>query len=214
TDDENQEQERSKETSIFSLLHTVSYMPIESHPLHLLLKKTKNVNLLHHKTNRTPLLESIFLNEPEIARLLIEHESCDISMATSKVQKEEKMTPLILSSKKHLWPTVCILLKHKGCDLTTTDTYGNQTLHYLVQDSQRSPDMLHTLELYIDIMKRSGLTSTLINSYGNHNRTPLHVAIYHNRGTTDATTDVEKKLIDNGGDLFAHDNLGNIPLHN
>ncbi|CAF4429274.1 unnamed protein product, partial [Adineta steineri] len=49
---------------------------------------------------------------------------------------------------------------------------------------------------------------------GKDERTPLHIAVYHNSGAIDSTTDVEEILIDNKCDLLIRDKLGNIPLHN
>ncbi|CAF4412885.1 unnamed protein product, partial [Adineta steineri] len=64
------------------------------------------------------------------------------------------------------------------------------------------------------VTKLKNTSKNSLNIQGKHQRTPLHIAVYHNLGTIDAITNIEKILIDNGSDLLIKDNLGNIPLHN
>ena len=64
------------------------------------------------------------------------------------------------------------------------------------------------------IEKVKALASNGLNVRGKHDRTPLHIAVYHNLGTIDATIDIEQILIDRGCDLLARDTLGNLPMHN
>ncbi|UJR15954.1 hypothetical protein I4U23_002874 [Adineta vaga] len=199
---------KPKETSIFSLLRTVPFG--DQHPLKNFLKKTKNINALHHETQRTPLLEAISLQEYQIAYLLINNTSCDINLSTSIVSNERQQTPLILACKLRLFSIIRDLLNHEQCYISARDYQQNQAIHYYLATSNRSNQYIDVLKIFVEKIKQIDN----INSPGKHERTPLHIAIYHNSGAIDSTTDVEQILIDNKSDLFIKDNLGNIPLHN
>jgi hypothetical protein len=88
---------KPKETSIFSLLRTVSFIDNTiKHPLKIFLKKTKNINVHHHETHRTPSIEAIYLQEYKTTHMLINESSCDINLSTSIVLNERQQTPLKL----------------------------------------------------------------------------------------------------------------------
>lgn len=199
-----------KETSVFSLLSTVPFIEsIEKHPLEIFLQKTKNPNVLHHKTNRTPLLEAIVQQQIQTSEMLINNSLCDINLSTSNLSNEQKQTPLMFACKLQLLSVIKLLLKHKNCNISLTDYLDNQAIHYYLQTSIRSNEYLEILKIFIQKLKPTGL-----NIQGKSKRTPLHIAVYHNLGTIDAITDIEKILIENGSDLLLKDSLGNIPLHN
>ncbi|CAF1343422.1 unnamed protein product [Rotaria magnacalcarata] len=203
---------KPKETSIFSLLRSVPFADSNmKHPLEIFLKKTKNVNVLHHETQRTPLLEAIFLKEYQTVKMLLNETSCDINLATSVVEEERQQTPLILSCRLQLLTIIRELLNHRQCDLLTRDYRHNQAIHHYLSTSNRSSQYLDLLNLLIEKHK---LTNTNLNSQGASDCTPLHLAVYHNSGAIDSTIDVEQILLDNGCDLFIKDKSGNIPLHN
>ncbi|CAF3484731.1 unnamed protein product [Rotaria sordida] len=202
-----------KETSIFYLLRTVPFVDNTiKHPLEIFLKKSKNLNVLHHKTHRTPLLEAIYLRQFQTAEMLIHNSSCDINLSTSNLLNERQNTPLILACKLQLISVVRNLLEHRKCNITSYDYKKNQAIHYYLQTSNRSNEYLDILNIFIKKLKLT--TINALNISGKHQRTPLHIATYHNLGTIDAITDVEKLLIENGSDLMIQDDLGNIPLHN
>ncbi|CAF2691907.1 unnamed protein product [Rotaria sp. Silwood2] len=211
--DENISKDKYFETSIFYLLRNFSHSnnTIE-HPLEIFLKKTKNINILHHKTRRTPLLEAIHLKEYKTIDRLLHQSSCDVNLATSIIPSECQQTPLILACKLQLFTVIRDLLNHSKCNLIAYDDQHNQALHYYLATSQRSDEYLEIFHLFIDKLKL--INKDILNSQGKLNRTLLHIAIYHNLGTIDAITDVEKVLIENGSDFMLQDNLGNIPLHN
>ena len=202
-----------KETSIFCLLRTVPFVDSTmKHPLEIFLKKAKNLNVLHHKSHRTPLLEAIYLRQPQTAQMLIDEPSCDINLASSNLLNERRKTPLILACKLLLLPIVRSLLEHKMCQISSYDNENNQAIHYYLQTSDRSSEYLDILNIFIKKLKLK--TINALNTPGKHQRTPLHIAVYHNLGTINAITNIEKILIENGSDLMTKDSLGNIPLHN
>ncbi|CAF0987776.1 unnamed protein product [Adineta steineri] len=199
---------KPKETSIFSLLRTVSFA--SQHPLELFLTKTKNINVLHHETQRTPLLEAIYLQEYQTAHMLMKESSCDINLSTSIIDNERQQTPLILACKLQSLSIIRDLLNHKQCHILAHDNQQNQAIHYYLATSNRSNQYLDLLNLFIEKLKQIDS----LNMSGKDERTPLHIAVYHNSGAIDSTTDVEEILIDNKCDLLIRDKLGNIPLHN
>ncbi|CAF3795485.1 unnamed protein product [Adineta steineri] len=202
-----------KETSIFSLLRTVSFIDnTTTHPLEIFLKKSKNLNVLHHKTHRTPLLEAIHLRQIQTAQMLINNSLCDINLSTSNLSHERQQTPLISACILQLLPVIDCLLKQNQCDISSYDYNNNQAIHYFLQTSDRTNDYIDILNIFVTKLKNTSKNS--LNIQGKHQRTPLHIAVYHNLGTIDAITNIEKILIDNGSDLLIKDNLGNIPLHN
>jgi ankyrin repeat protein len=166
--------------------------------------------VLHHENHRTPLLQAIFLQEYKTTHMLITESSCDINLSTSILPNERQQTPLILACKLQLLLVIKDLLNHKKCHILTHDYQHNQAIHYYLSTSNRSTQYLDILNLFIEKIK---LIKNL-NIQGKFERTPLHVAVYHNPGNIDSTTDVEQILIDNGSDLLMKDKLGNIPLHN
>jgi hypothetical protein len=88
---------------VFSLLSTVSFIDsTEKHPLEIFLKKTKNPNVLHHKTHHTPLLEAISLQQTQTAEMLINNPLCNINLSTSNLSNEHQQTPLIFACKLQL----------------------------------------------------------------------------------------------------------------
>jgi ankyrin repeat protein len=89
---------------------------------------------------------------------------------------------------------------------------NNQAIHYYLQTSNRSNEYLDLLNIFIKKLKL--ITNNALNIQGKSQRTPLHIAVYHNLGNIDAIIDIEKVLIENGSDLLMKDNLGNLPLHN
>ncbi|CAF0863254.1 unnamed protein product [Adineta ricciae] len=199
---------KPRETSIFSLLRTTSLAG--QHPLEIFLKKTKNINVLHHESQRTPLLEAIHLNEYQTVRLLMQHPQCDINLSTSTLSGERQQTPLIFACNRQLLPIIRDLLNHEQCHILARDYQQNQAIHYYLATNQRSNSYIDLLKLFIEKIKQTDS----LNSPGSHERTPLHIAVYHNSGAIDSTTDVEELLIDNNSDLYLKDDLGNIPLHN
>jgi len=202
-----------KETSIFSLLSTVPFIDLtEKHPLEIFLKKTKNLNVLHHKSHRTPLLESIYLQQIQTAQMLINNSLCDINLSSSNLSNEYQQTPLIFACKLQLLSIIRSLLEHKKCNIVSIDYENNQAIHYYLQTSNRSNEYFDILNIFIKKLKL--ITENALNIQGKYQRTPLHIAVYHNLGTIDAITDIEKVLIENGSDLLIKDNLGNLPLHN
>ncbi|CAF3244348.1 unnamed protein product [Rotaria sp. Silwood2] len=211
--DENISKDKYFETSIFYLLRNFSHSnnTIE-HPLEIFLKKTKNINILHHKTRRTPLLEAIHLKEYKTIDRLLHQSSCDVNLATSIIPSECQQTPLILACKLQLFTVIRDLLNHSKCNLIAYDDQHNQALHYYLATSQRSDEYLEIFHLFIDKLKL--INKDILNSQGKLNRTLLHIAIYHNLGTVDTVNDIEQTLIDNECNLFIKDNLGNLPLHN
>ena len=201
------------EFSIFSLLNTVPFIDLnEKHPLEILLGKTQNPNVLHHQTHRTPLLEAIHLRQAHTARMLVNHPLCNINLATSNLPNERQQTPLSFACKSQLLPVVQALLEHRTCNLTSVDHFGNQALHYYLQTATRSNEYVDILKLFVGKLQVNSVDA--LNTPGKHQRTPLHIAVYHNSGTIDAVIDIEKILIEHGGDLLAKDSLGNLPLHN
>lgn len=197
-----------KETSIFSLLLTVPFIDsTEKHPLEIFLRKTKNPNVLHHQTHRTPLLESIHLQQTQTAQILINHPLCDINLLN-----EHHQTPLIFACKSQLLSVIRSLLEHKQCQIILTDDDHNQAIHYYLQTSNRLNEYFDILNIFIKKLK--SINNNALNIPGKHQRTPLHIAVYHNLGTIDAIIDIEKILIENGSDLLLKDDIGNLPLHN
>lgn len=204
---------KSKGSSIFYLLSTVPFVgPTEKHPLELFAKKTQKINIPHHENQRTPLLQAIANRQIHTAEILIIHSQCDVNASSSNIANEKQQTPLIFACKLQLLSIVRRLLEHKQCNLQAVDYQNNQALHYFLQTSDRSNDYIEILNLFIEKLKL--ITKNPLNIRGKSQRTPLHIATYHNQGTIDAITDIEKILIDNGSDLFLEDDLGNLPLHN
>ena len=202
-----------QETSIFSLLLTVPFIDLnEKHPLEILLQRTKNPNVLHHQNHRTPLLEAIHLRQPHTAQMLVNHPLCDINLSTSNLPNELQQTPFIFACKIQLLPVIQSLLDHRKCDVTSVDYQNNQALHYYLQTFDRSNEYLNILKIFIKKLRAT--SDNALNTPGKHQRTPLHISVYHNPGTIDAIIDIEKVLIEHGSDLSARDNLGNLPLHN
>ena len=203
----------NEEKSIFFLLRTATFAgDIQPHPLEYFLKKTKSVNVLHPKTHRTPLLEAIHLQQHRTSRLLIEQAACDINLASSTADAEQGQTPLIRACQLLCLPIIRDLLNHPKCDLLARDRERNQALHYYLATSQRSNVYLKIFHLFVSKLKAA--KNDILNSQGKGDRTPLHIAVYHNLGTIDAINDVEQTLIDHKCDLFIKDDLGNLPLHN
>lgn len=52
-----------------------------------------------------------------------------------------------------------------------------------------------------------------INAVDNRGRTPLHIAVNANRGSTDVSSETEQYLIETGSDVYAMDIRGRTPLH-
>jgi len=204
---------KPKETSIFSLLRTISFVDNSiKHPLEIFLKKTQNINVIHNKTKRTPLLQSIYLQEYKTTHMLINQSSCDINLSTSILSNERQQTPLILACKLQYLLIIRDLLNNSQCNLLDYDDQHNQALHYYLANSKRSDKYLEIFYLFIEKLKLIGKDT--LNNQGKSDCTPLHIAVYHNLGTIDAITDIEKVLIENGSNLLMKDNLGNLPLHN
>ncbi|CAF4744848.1 unnamed protein product, partial [Rotaria sp. Silwood2] len=130
--------ENIEETNIFYLLRTFNQTC--EHPLEIFLKKTKNVNVQHHITRRTPLLEAIHLKEYKTVNMLMRHSSCDINLATSKNPSEHDQTPLILACKIQFLSIIRDLLNNSKCDLLAYDNQHNQALHYYLATSIRSDE--------------------------------------------------------------------------
>ncbi|CAF1971897.1 unnamed protein product [Rotaria magnacalcarata] len=202
--------ENIEETSIFYLLRT--FDQTFEHPLEIFLKKTKNVNVRHHQTRRTPLLEAIHLREYKTVSMLMRHSSCDINLATSINPSERQQTPLIVACKLQFLSTVRDLLNHSKCDLIAYDNQHNQALHYYLAISIRSDEYIEIFHLFIEKLKL--IDKNTLSSPGKSSRTPLHIAVYHNSGTVDTINDIEQTLIDNECNLLMKDDLGNLPLHN
>ena len=202
---------KPKQTSIFFLLRSIPWLDQSfKHPLDIFVRKSNNLNVLHHETRRTPLLHAISLQQSFAVQLLIAQPSCDINLTTSKLVKERQQTPLILACKLQFLSAVRNLLNDNRCHLAVEDYQHNQAIHYYLSTNIRSNSYLDILNLFISKLK----AISHLNVSGKNGRTPLHIAVYHNPGSLDSTNDVEQKLIDNGSDLLLKDSLGNIPLHN
>lgn len=198
--------------SIFLLLRTVEMGDVKStHPLEYLLEKTKDLNVLHPTSQRTPLLEAIHLEEVATAKFLINHSMCHINLATS-IQKEEKQqTPLIVACKVRLLPIIRALVEHPDCDLLAQDEKKKQALHHYLQTSQRPKEYLEILDF---LLKRiQGVHPDLGTIQDEHDMTPLHVAVSSHSGAIDSHTHVEQRLIQFHDDLMTKDDHGNLPLH-
>ena len=204
---------KTKQTSIFSLLRTVPFVDkSDLHPLTIFLQKTKNLNVFHHENHRTPLLQAISLREYQTSHMLIQQASCDINLSSSNIISEGQQTPLIVACKLQCLSIVRDLLNDPKCDVLACDYQGNQAIHYYLSASERSNEYVEIFQCLIEKVK--ALASSGLNVRGKHDRTPLHIAVYHNLGTIDATIDIEQILIDHGCDLLARDTLGNLPVHN
>jgi hypothetical protein len=201
------------QASIFFLLRAVS-LPDSTmtHPLECLLRKTKNINVLHGTTQRTPLLEAIHLQQSYTAQLLIREPLCDLNSASSTVVNDHQQTPLMLACRTQLLHVVRCLPDQKRCDLFAFDDRHNQALHYYLRESTRTKEYLTILDQFLQRVETTNKTA--FGEKGDHQRTPLHIAVYHNSGTIDANTEAEKRLIQYGCDLMATDKEGNLPLHN
>ena len=201
------------QASIFFLLRSApSINSTMTHPLECLLRRTKNVNVLHEKTQRTPLLEAIHLQQSHTAQLLIRDPLCNLNSASATVADDHHQTPLMLACRTQLFPIVRWLLEQERCDLFAFDDRHNQALHYYLAESTRTKEYLTVLDQFLQRIETT--SKAAFNEQGEHQRTPLHIAVYHNDGTIDANTDAEKRLIQYGCDLMATDNQGNLPLHN
>ena len=201
------------QASIFFLLRTVPFIDSTStHPLEYLLHKTKNLNVLHQKTHRTPLLEAIHLQQSQTAQLLINDPSCDLNAGSSTVAGDHHRTPLMVACRQPLLSVVRCLLAEKRCDLFAFDDRHNQALHYYLHQSTRTKEYLNVLDQFLQRIQTTNTAAA--SEQGEHQRTPLHIAVYHNQGTIDANTEAEKRLIQFGCDLMAADDQGNLPLHN
>lgn len=201
------------QASIFFLLRSApSFNSTMIHPLECLLRKTKNVNVLHEKTQRTPLLEAIHLQQCHTAQLLIRDPLCDLNLASATVTDDRHQTPLMLACRKQLLPVVCCLLDQQRCDLFASDDRHNEALHYYLRESNRTKEYLTILNQFLQRIETTDKAA--FDEQGEHQRTPLHIAVYHNHGTIDANTEAEKRLIQYGCDLMTTDDQGNLPLHN
>jgi ankyrin repeat protein len=205
----------TEETSIFHLLRTTSYnvQPTKPNPLELYLDKSKNINILHHQTRRTPLLEAIHLAQYKTVDILLRQSSCDINLATSVIQEERLKTPLILACQRQYLSIVRDLLNHPQCDLLAYDEQKNQAFHYYLATAKRSDEYLEIFHLFMEKLKLIGNTD-ILNSRGKSDCTPLHITVQHNLGTVDSNYDVERTLINSHCNPLLKDNLGNLPLHN
>ena len=158
-------QQNVDETSIFSLLRTTSCscQTIE-HPLEIFLRKTKNINVLHHKTQRTPLLEAIYLQQHKTINMLLQQSSCDINLATSTIPSERQQTPLIVACRSQSLSIIRDLLNHPKCELLVHDDQQNQAFHYFLATSNRSDEYLEIFHLFIDKLK--SIDKRTLNSQG------------------------------------------------
>ena len=201
---------KTKETSIFSLLRTVPFADHSmAHPLEVFLSKSPNLNVRHHQTERTPLLQAIHLKESKTARLLVRESSCDINLSSSNQVKERQQTPLILACKLKLLPIVRDLLNDPRCDILQADYQHNQAIHYYSSITNRTNEYVEILKIFVDKLK----SKQNLNSPGKSGWTPLHLAVYNNPSAIDSTTDLEQILIDHGSDLMLKDQAGNLPIH-
>lgn len=201
---------KTKETIIFSLLRTVPFADHSmQHPLEVFLSKSPNLNVHHHQTQRTPLLQAIHLKESKTAHLLIHESSLDINLSSSNQPKERLQTPLILACKLQLLPIIKDLLNDPRCDILQVDYRHNQAIHYYSSITNRTNEYIEILKIFVDKLK----SKSNINSPGKSGWTPLHLAVYNNQGTIDSTTDLEQILIEQGSDLMIKDQAGNLPLH-
>ena len=191
--------------NIFYLLRVPQYIDLteEQHPLINFLQKTKNMNVLHSETQHTALVEAIHFRQDQIIDILLQHSSCNVNSITT----EQQQTPLMIACKLQYFSLIKSLLLNPTCDLLIYDKDHNQALHHYLSTSQRSNEYLEIFRLFIEKLKI--LDGNPLNSRGQFNRTPLHVAFYHNQNLTE----VEKILIENQCDLFAQDDYGNLPLH-
>ncbi|CAF1511623.1 unnamed protein product [Rotaria sp. Silwood1] len=201
------------ETCIFHLLYETPYSSqVEEHPLEIFLKKSKNINVLHPTTEQTPLLKAIVEKYHNIVTLLLKEPSCDVNFVSSEKSSGINLTPLMIACKLQRYPVIRDLLNHPKCDLLAYDAEHNQALHHFLTGSSRSDDYLEVFHLFIE--KLIAIDNDTLNLKGKSGSTPLHIAVFHNPGIVETINVVEQTLIDNGCDLFAKDDLGNIPLHN
>ncbi|CAF3694044.1 unnamed protein product [Rotaria sp. Silwood1] len=201
------------ETCIFHLLYETPYSSqFEEHPLEIFLRKSKNINVLHPTTEQTPLLKAIVEKYHNIVTLLLKEPSCDVNFVSSEKSSGMNLTPLMIACKLQRYPVIRDLLNHPKCDLLAYDAEHNQALHHFLTGSSRSDDYLEVFHLFIE--KLIAIDNDTLNLKGKSGSTPLHIAVFHNPGIVETINVVEQTLIDNGCDLFAKDDLGNIPLHN
>ena len=166
-----------EQPNIFYLLRTISFIDqINEHPLNIFLNKTKNLNIFHCQTQRSPLLEAIYLKENKIIDILLNHPFYDINLGTLSQNKEN---PLIIACKLQFFSLIRQLLVNSKCNPLIYDEEHNQALHYYLSTSQRSDEYLQVFNLFIEKLKLIDKNS--LNNQGKSNRTPLHIAIYHNR---------------------------------
>ncbi|CAF2162287.1 unnamed protein product, partial [Rotaria magnacalcarata] len=211
--DSNSEAQKSlRETSIFYLLYDTSYYGSASeHPLQILLKKSKNINVPLFETKRTPLLQAISAKHSKTVSLLLQNPSCDVNLATSTETSELGKAPLILACKLQYLSVIRELLNHPKCDLLLRDHQQNQAFHYFLATSMRSDEYFELFNIFIE--KLMALGKDTLNSQGEAGRTPLHIAVQYNAGTVGTTYTVEEVLIENGSNVLIEDDAGNIPLH-
>ncbi|CAF2682426.1 unnamed protein product [Rotaria sp. Silwood2] len=198
---------------IFHLLYEgPSGSSVDEHPLEILLKKSKNINVHHCEIGETPLLRAIHHKNYKIIHLLLQQPSCDVNLAKISNTFEGGQTPLMIACKLQYFPVIRDLLNHPKCDLLAYDHQHNQALHYYLNITTRSDEYLEIFHLFIK--KLITIDKHTLNSKDKSGSTPLHIAVHHNQGTVDTVNVVEQTLIDNGCDLFIKNDLGNIPLHN
>ncbi|CAF3793465.1 unnamed protein product [Rotaria socialis] len=211
-DSNNEAQKSLRETSIFYLLYDTSYCgSANEHPLQILLKKSKNINVPLFETKRTPLLQAISAKHSKTVSLLLQNPSCDVNLATSTEISELGKAPLILACKLQYLSVIRELLNHPKCDLLLRDHQQNQAFHYFLATSMRSDEYLELFNIFIE--KLMALGKDTLNSQGEAGRTPLHIAVQYNAGTVGTTYTVEEVLIENGSNVLIEDDAGNIPLH-
>ncbi|CAF4922866.1 unnamed protein product [Rotaria sp. Silwood1] len=157
------------------------------------------------------LIADLDVSESSVERLGQEP-SCDVNFVSSEKSSGMNLTPLMIACKLQRYPVIRDLLNHPKCDLLAYDAEHNQALHHFLTGSSRSDDYLEVFHLFIE--KLIAIDNDTLNLKGKSGSTPLHIAVFHNPGIVETINVVEQTLIDNGCDLFAKDDLGNIPLHN
>ncbi|CAF3979132.1 unnamed protein product [Rotaria sp. Silwood1] len=194
-DSNSEVQKPLRETSIFYLLYDTSYCgSANEHPLQILLKKSKNINVPLFETGRTPLLQAISARHSKTVSLLLQNPSCDVNLATSKEPSELGKTPLILACKLQYLFVTRELLNHPKCDLLARDHQQNQAFHYFLTTSTRSDEYLELFNIFIE--KLLALGKDTLNSQGESGKTPLHIAVQYHTGTFGTSYTVEENNID------------------
>ncbi|GAB6020532.1 hypothetical protein CHUAL_003215 [Chamberlinius hualienensis] len=171
--------------------------------LSLLLNYKPPINIQDHR-GRTPLVTAILRRQTAAAEALINADA-NVNLCSGDMEDDGRASPLILAANLGLISVIKLLLKN-GANVQMADEKNHSTaLHYAVL-MKSSPNALDVVRCLLE----AGIN---VNSTNQDGRTPLHLGVNANGGSTDDTIDIEDLLIEKGADLFAKDSLGRLPLH-